>query len=105
MSRRDDFALVDNYPAADAEVRAATDFINSKVHGACKVFAYPFGHTNSFLVDHYFPERQAEHGLIAAFSTDGRAVEPTDSKWRIPRLVCGDHWKRAEELALLLAST
>jgi hypothetical protein len=105
VPRRDDFSLVDNDAGADAEIRAAAAYINARVGGACKLFAYPFGHANSFLVRRYFPRRQAEHGMMAAFTTDGRAVRPGDSPWRIPRFVCGHHWKSPAELAAVLATS
>jgi hypothetical protein len=103
VRKRNDFGLVRDYPGADAEIRAATEYINSGIGGACTLFAYPFGQSNPFLVRRYFPERQAEHKLAAAFSADGRAVRPGDSRWNIPRYVCGHHWKRPAELAAILA--
>jgi hypothetical protein len=102
-SVRDDFTRVDNYADADREIRAAADYINARVGGRCELFAFPFGHTNEYLLEEYLPNRACEHGMKAAFSTGGRAIRPGDSAWNIPRVVCGHDWKSPEELEKLLA--
>jgi peptidoglycan/xylan/chitin deacetylase (PgdA/CDA1 family) len=99
---RGDFARVDNYRDADREIRAASDFINSVTGGRCETFAFPFGHTNEYLVRDYLPKHRGEHGLVAAFGTGGRGVRADDSVWDIPRAVCGHHWKSPAELRELL---
>ena len=103
-ARRDDFTRVDNYTDADREIRAAAAYINARVGGRCELFAFPFGHANDYLVNEYLPLRGYEHGMVAAFGTGGRALDPDDSIWNLPRLVCGAHWKSPGELGKLLAS-
>jgi len=103
-TRRNDFTVVDDLQGAEAEIRTATEFINARIHGACSLFAYPFGHVNQFLSSDYLPKHQDRHGMRAAFGTGGRVVEAGDSVWNIPRLVCGYHWKSPAELAALLRS-
>jgi hypothetical protein len=102
-AERDDFTRVDNYTDADREIRAATAYINSRVDGRCELFAFPFGHSNDYLVNDYLPSRRYEHGMAAAFGTGGRAVREGDSIWNLPRAVCGEHWSSPEELGKLLA--
>lgn len=99
---RGDFGRVANYRDADREIRIASDFINSVIPERCETFAFPFGHTNEYLVRDYLPNHRAEHGMSAAFGTGGRAVRPEDSVWDIPRAVCGHHWKSPAELRRLL---
>ncbi len=99
---RDNFSFVDNYIDADREIRRATDFIRARGVASCRHFAFPFGHTNAYLVDDYLPTRRFEHGMEAAFGVDGRAIESSDSIWNIPRLVCGYHWRSPQELEALL---
>lgn len=99
---RGNFAAVDNYRDADREIRIASDFINSMIPRRCETFAFPFGHTNDYLVREYLPNHHAEHGMTAAFGTGGREVRPGDSVWDIPRAVCGHHWKGPAELRGLL---
>jgi hypothetical protein len=101
---RDDFTQVASYPDADREIRAAGDYINSRVGGRCRLFAFPFGHTNDFLVKDYLPLRGYEHRMVAAFGTGGRAIGPEDSIWNIPRFVCGEHWHSPDDLRRLLAA-
>ncbi len=100
---RDNFELVDNYRDADSEIRRAAEFINARVGGRCRMFAFPFGHTNAYLVGDYLPNRASEHRMAAAFGVGGRAVAANDSVWNIPRLVCGHDWKSPRELEALLA--
>jgi peptidoglycan/xylan/chitin deacetylase (PgdA/CDA1 family) len=99
---RGDFTRVDNYPDADREIRQAAAYINARVAGSCDMFAYPFGHVNEYLARDYLPHRGYEHGMRAAFGTGGRAIRGDDSRWDIPRAVCGHHWRSAEELESLL---
>ena len=100
---RDDFARVDNYIDADREIRRAADFIRSRTGRDCDHFAYPFGHVNRYLLEDYMPCRKSEHGMSAAFGTEGRRIAPSDSVWNIPRAVCGYHWRSPEELRMLIA--
>jgi polysaccharide deacetylase len=102
LPARNNFALVDHYVAADAEISRASRYINARVEGTCRLFAYPFGHVNRFLVEEYFPQRTAEHGMTAAFSVGVAAITSETSPWNIPRLVCGEHWRSADGLAALL---
>lgn len=101
--RRDDFSLIRDYVSANAEIRRATDLITSTSGRSCKFFAYPFGHTNEYLINEYFPERRFEHGMCAAFGATGGMVSSTDTVWNIPRMVCGHHWRSPEQLIELLS--
>ena len=99
---RDNFEVVDNYMDADREIRAATEFINARVEGRCQLFAFPFGHTNDYLLNDYLPRNASEHGMLAAFGTGGTSVRKSDSVWNIPRVVCGHHWRTPPELEALI---
>ncbi len=99
--QRDDFSLITDFDDAQAEIRAASDFIARRVGAPPRVFAFPFGHANEYLVKDYLPRYAAGYGLEAAFGTGGVASEG-DSVWSIPRIVCGAHWHSPEELERLL---
>ena len=99
---RGNFATVDNYEDANSEIRDAGRFIEAVSGAPCKYFAYPYGHTNDYLTQDYLPAHQSEHGLAAAFTTEGRRVRSSDSIWTIPRAVCGHHWRSPEELHNIL---
>jgi hypothetical protein len=102
VPQRGDFAVVNTYPDADAEIRRASVFIGERVGKPCRLFAYPYGHVSPYLAGDYLPHRRAEHGLVAAFGASGGAVRPDHSVWNIPRVVCGHDWKAPEALAALL---
>lgn len=99
---RDDFTQVSSHHEADREIRTAGQFIRERTGSPCDLFAYPYGHASEFLVAEYFPAHQHEHGMVAAFGAMGGAVEGGVSRWNIPRLVCGHHWKSPDELRALL---
>jgi hypothetical protein len=103
-SARNDFSLVQSYPEADAEIRKATRFIEERTGQPCRLFAFPFGHTNDFLVRDYLPHRAAEHGMKAAFGASGGVINAQTSIWNIPRWICGYHWHSSDELAKLISS-
>jgi peptidoglycan/xylan/chitin deacetylase (PgdA/CDA1 family) len=102
---RADFSRVLTTEDADAQILAATRFIDERTHGhAAPFFAYPFGHFNDFLAAEYFPERGAAAGIRAAFTTQPSPVSPTDSVWTLPRYTCGHHWKTPADLDRVLAA-
>ena len=68
-------------------------------------FAYPFGHCNDFLADVYLPRHGAQAGVRAAFTTEPRGLRAGDSRFRLPRLTCGHHWRTPEALLAILAGT
>jgi peptidoglycan/xylan/chitin deacetylase (PgdA/CDA1 family) len=84
------------------QVDQAVDYIGSRARGdSARIFAYPYGQVSDYLADTYFP---AQDRILAAFTTEGVALEPGMDRWRLPRLVCGWHWKEKEELRHLLLS-
>lgn len=101
--RKGTFLGIDNPDDADAQVRAAADFIDARLPARrTTLFAYPYGAASDYLADEYFPRYRDEHRVDAAF-TDGAAIvtEATD-RWRVPRFVCGLHWRSAGQLAAIL---
>jgi peptidoglycan/xylan/chitin deacetylase (PgdA/CDA1 family) len=101
---RADFTRVSNDPDADAQILAAARYLDERTGGrAAPWFAYPFGHWNEFLVADYLPRRGAGVNVHAAFTTEPRPVRGGDNVFRIPRYVCGQHWKQPDELAAILA--
>lgn len=95
------FDGIDDFKSADAEILEAEKYIREKTGArSSPYFAYPYGHSNGFLVEEYFPARS--DWFEAAFTTGGRPVTPSDCRWLIPRFVCGDHWKSPEGLMEIL---
>jgi peptidoglycan/xylan/chitin deacetylase (PgdA/CDA1 family) len=95
---RGDFAKVDTYADADAQIRDAAAYLAGATAGrASPYFAYPFGHYNAFLARDYLPA-VGEGVCAAAFTTEPRLVAAGDSRYLLPRFVCGADWRSPEQL-------
>jgi len=102
-NRRGTFGNIDTEAEADAEIAAASDYIEQACGRRPRYFAYPFGDTTAFLYDDYLPRRGPALGLQAAFTTEPRALRSDDSRWRLPRFVSGRDWQDDDGLRRLLA--
>jgi peptidoglycan/xylan/chitin deacetylase (PgdA/CDA1 family) len=100
---RADFTQVSNSADADAQIREAMTYISARTDGrGAPFFAYPFGHCNDYLADVYFPREGKRMGLRAAFTTEPKVIDASQSVWRLPRFTCGHHWRSPEALAEIL---
>jgi peptidoglycan/xylan/chitin deacetylase (PgdA/CDA1 family) len=100
---RGDFTRVLSAADADAQIAAASAYIDGKTQGrSAPFFAYPFGQYNAYLTDTYLPARGPDIGLRAAFTTDARPIADDESAWRLPRYVCGHHWTSPGTLRSIL---
>ncbi len=100
---RGSFHEVATYADANAQIRDASDLISKKINGlSVPLFAFPYGHYNDYLIKEYLPNHINEHGVVAAFSADGRYISGQDSLWCLPRFICGLHWKSPEDLIGIL---
>lgn len=87
---------------ADAEIRMASEYLRRRRGRAGPVmFAYPYGPASDYLADEYFPSHP-ESGVVAAFTTEGAPVSHGADRWRLPRYVCGWHWKSPAQLEAIL---
>jgi hypothetical protein len=78
-------------------------YISARTDGrGAPFFAYPFGHCNDYLADVYFPREGKRMGLRAAFTTEPKVIDASQSVWRLPRFTCGHHWRSPEALAEIL---
>lgn len=85
---------------AQLQIDKAADYIAARAGPAsARVFAYPYGQVSDFLADSYLP---AQSRILAAFTTAGVALEDGMDRWRLPRFVCGWHWRSSDELRALL---
>ena len=95
---RGDFSQVDTFADADAQIRDASAYLWGATRGrASPYFAYPFGQHNVFLAREYLPSI-GDGVCAAAFTTEPRLVARGDSRFLMPRLVCGADWRSPEEL-------
>ncbi len=101
--RKGEFFSIETYEECDIEVRQAADYIDSRIApDTCRLFAYPYGHYSEYLAEEYFPSFMNQHRQLAAFTTIDRPVTNADSRWCLPRYVCGWHWHSPMELEALL---
>lgn len=100
---RADFTLVLTGDDADAQIAEAGRFIAARTGGRnAPFFAFPFGHYNAFLTESYLPSHAHRLGLRAAFSTEPKPISGSESRWCLPRYICGHDWKHPEELSAIL---
>ncbi|MCF6288139.1 MAG: polysaccharide deacetylase family protein [Proteobacteria bacterium] len=96
-NEKGDFSLINTVHDAKAQIADSTIYIESVLKNkSVSMFAYPYGHYNSFLTDEYFPNHQDK--IIAAFTCDPEKVTKSTNVWKIPRYVCGCDWKSTDGL-------
>lgn len=97
------FSGIDSLEDADSQILQAEKYI-AQVLGTktSRLFAFPYGEFNDYLVNTYLPQEASRHGLLAAFSTGGDYAGKHSNRWCIPRFVCGEHWKSPDDLAHIL---
>ncbi len=100
---RADFTQVLTLEDADAQIAEASKFIARRTNGRnAPYFAYPFGQYNAFLVQEYLPKNAERLGLRAAVTDEPKPITGRESRWCLPRYICGHHWKSASELRAIL---
>ena len=97
-----DFHCIDNLDFAEKEIGDAQRQIAQQHGFECRYFAYPWGHCNEYLSAEYLPEHGAAAGLRAAVTTEPDYLRSETNVWKVPRFVCGDHWKNSAELEAIL---
>jgi peptidoglycan/xylan/chitin deacetylase (PgdA/CDA1 family) len=86
---------------AERQVGQAARFIRERAgHDAARLFAYPYGQVSDYLADEWLP---AQDEVLAAFTTVDRPLEADADLWRLPRYVCGWHWKSNDELRAIVS--
>jgi len=89
---------------ADIEIRQAGEYLRSVApNRGDRLFAYPYGEANTYLVSEYFPRHARELGTIAAFTTRPGFLSEWSDRWALPRFVFGPDWSSPEGLDRILA--
>lgn len=100
---RGSFFPVDTRERADAEIAAAARYIDSAIApNQTSLFCYPFGQSNAYLREEYFPRYAQSHRMRAAFGDGATPVTTQSDRWNVPRYVCGWHWHSSDELRAIL---
>jgi hypothetical protein len=99
---RGHFSGISDFASADTEILKAEQFIRQHSgHLSVPLFAYPYGEHNEFLSSEYFPARR--QWFEAAFTTAGKPVTTSSTRWQMPRIVCGQHWQTPAGLESILS--
>lgn len=97
------FIAINNFEAAEEQIARAADVLRTKApNPATQLFAYPYGETNEYLIQEYFPVHGPRIGIRAAFTCDPSPVRDTTNVWMLPRYVFSRDWKTPSELTKLL---
>ena len=97
------FRSIASFELAEDEIaRASAQLKRVAPNPGDRLFAYPYGESNDFLVRDYFPHHHARIGVDAAFGDGARPMTDRDERWCLPRYVCGRDWTRPEALEALL---
>lgn len=98
-----DFSRVNSLEDCDVQVRQAGEYISQQMNShRPDLFAYPWGQTSEYILKTYMPDHSERHGFRAAFTTDPKPVERSDSVWALPRYIFGRDWKSPQDLERLL---
>ena len=100
--KRGEFVSIDTAPECDQHILEAGRYIAGVTRRRPLLFAYPFGESSDYLRRSYLPQRQTEHGLLAAFGTAPAHLSLAHDIWNLPRYVCGEHWHEPEQLRDIL---
>ena len=102
---RGSFLDVDSPARAEAEIAAASRFINARIAPQrTRIFCYPFSHVAGYLRDEYLPRFADEHGMQAAMGDGATPVTGASNRWDLPRYICGWHWRSAAALREILTA-
>ena len=100
---RGSFLDVNNRTRAEAEIAAATRYINDRIAPRrTRIFCYPFSHVPEYLRSEYLPDATAGHGIHAAMGDGATPVTQQSDRWNLPRYICGWHWKSPDALRSIL---
>jgi peptidoglycan/xylan/chitin deacetylase (PgdA/CDA1 family) len=97
------FRSIATFELAEDEIaRASARLKRVAPNAGDRLFAYPYGEANDFLVRDYFPHHHARIGVDAAFGDGARPMDDRDERWCLPRYVFGRDWTNPEGLEALL---
>lgn len=97
---RGDFRAIDSFVDAERQIGHAERYLRDRLGPhANGLFAYPYGQSNSYLVEEYLPRQEL---VRAAFVEGGRYVTPETGRWTIPRFSCQSSWQSPAGLRAIL---
>ena len=101
--QRGNFFSIDDFAAAEGEIAQASRHLwKAAPNPDASLFAYPYGEANEYLCETYLPLNCERLRLRAAFTCEPAPITSQSDRWKLPRYVCGLHWKTTDELRGLL---
>lgn len=101
--QRGTFSTICTRQLADSQIRVAADYLKDRApNPGDRLFAYPYGEANRYLVDEYFPAYASEIGIDAAFGDTPDYVCEESQIWDLPRFICARDWKSPAQLLAIL---
>lgn len=101
--RRGTFKSICTEALADRQIRVAANYLAQKApNPGARLFAYPYGESNDYLVNEYFERFGAEIGIDAAFGDEPTYLSPSSNNWNLPRFICGRDWRTSSRLVEIL---
>ena len=101
------FHAVASQEIAAAQITKAQSYINHNCRQANRsscLFAYPYGHTNEYMISQFLPNQGRKSGIVGAFSTERAFVTTDTNPYCIPRFVCGEAWNGPTQFDAILTS-
>ena len=99
------FRSIDCHELAEEEIAHATAHLRRVApNPGDRLFAYPYGESNDYLVRDYFPRNHVRIGVDAAFADGAKPMSGGDDRWNLPRFICGRDWSSPDGLEALLAT-
>jgi len=100
---RGTFTTIATQELADHEIRRAAAYLRERApNPGIELFAYPYGESNSYLVEEYFPRHGEALGIKAAVTDRAGYLEEGSNRWEIPRFMCSRDWRSPSELLAIL---
>ena len=102
--RRGTFETIDTEVLADFQIALAQSHLrHAAPNPAQSLFAYPYGETNAFLVEDYFPRRGVGISVKAAFTERAGWLTRESNRWKLPRFMFRRDWREPDGLRQLLS--
>lgn len=100
---QDNYNRIDSYQEADYSIRKAAAYISGKIGLWPDLFAYPYGHASSYLVNTYFPTYASQHGTYAAFCLTDQYATRSSNRYCIPRFTYLSGWSSSAGFSSILS--
>jgi peptidoglycan/xylan/chitin deacetylase (PgdA/CDA1 family) len=101
---RGTFRNIDTLELAEYQIAAAGERLRAHAPGpSAELFAYPYGESNRYLIEEYFPRHSERIRVAAAFGVEAAPMSRAGGRWNLPRYMFRKDWDSPEGLRRILA--